>query len=343
MTLDVIIAWITAAITFGTVIMFGCIGETLNEKAGGLNLGTPGIMMLGGIASLAGAFFYERSTPNPVPIVCVLISLISCLVVSGLAGLLYGFLTITLRANQNVTGLTLTIFGNGIANFFGGSLVKLSGGVGQISVAATSKAFKATMPFISSNLGIVSQLLFKYGWLTYVVLIMAFAMQYFFNKTRTGLNLRSVGENPATADAAGINVTKYKYVASCLGAAISGLGGLYYVMDYVKGTWSNDSGIESLGWLAVALVIFTSWKPKNATWGAYLFGFCYWIYLYIPAGINNALMKLFNVSRTTYMQNLYKMIPYIVTIIVLVLVSSKKKRENQAPQSLGISYFREER
>ena len=227
MTLDVIIAWITAAITFGTVIMFGCIGETLNEKAGGLNLGTPGIMMLGGIASLAGAFFYERSTPNPVPIVCVLISLISCLVVSGLAGLLYGFLTITLRANQNVTGLTLTIFGNGIANFFGGSLVKLSGGVGQISVASTSKAFKATMPFISSNLGIVSQLLFKYGWLTYVVLIMAFAMQYFFNKTRTGLNLRSVGENPATADAAGINVTKYKYAASCLGAAISGLGGLY--------------------------------------------------------------------------------------------------------------------
>ncbi|MBQ2213452.1 MAG: ABC transporter permease, partial [Erysipelotrichaceae bacterium] len=195
----------------------------------------------------------------------------------------------------------------------------------------------------STKLGIVSQLLFKYGWLTYVILALAFAMQYFFNKTRTGLNLRSVGENPATADAAGINVTLYKYMACTIGSAIAGLGGLYYVMDYVKGTWSNDSGIEALGWLAVALVIFTSWKPKNATWGAYLFGFCYWIYLYIPAGINSMLMKLFKVTRTTYMQNLYKMIPYIVTIIVLVLVSSRNKRDNQAPQSLGTSYFREER
>ena len=343
MTLDMIIAWITAAITFGTVIMFGCIGETLNQKAGGLNLGTPGVMMLGGISSLAGAFFYEKTAANPIPIVCVIISIFSCLVATALAGLLYGFLTITLRANQNVTGLTLTMFGTGIANFFGGSLVKLSGGVGQISVATTSKAFKATMPFISSNLGIVSQLLFKYGWLTYVVLIMAFAMQYFFNKTRTGLNLRAVGENPATADAAGIDVTLYKYLACTIGSAISGLGGLYYVMDYVKGTWSNDSGIESLGWLAVALVIFTSWKPKNATWGAYLFGFCYWIYLYIPSGINSLLMKLFKVTRTTYMQNLYKMIPYIVTIVVLVLVSSRNKRDNQAPHSLGTSYFREER
>ncbi len=343
MTGQSLIAWINAAVTFGTVIMFGCIGETLNEKAGGLNLGTPGIMMLGGIASLAGAFFYESAAANPNPFLCVIISLVCCIIASSLAGLLYGFLTITLRANQNVTGLTLTMFGTGIANFFGGSLVKLSGGVGQISVAATSKAFKATMPILSTKLGIVSQLLFKYGWLTYVILALAFAMQYFFNKTRTGLNLRSVGENPATADAAGINVTLYKYMSCTIGSAIAGLGGLYYVMDYVKGTWSNDSGIEALGWLAVALVIFTSWKPKNATWGAYLFGFCYWIYLYIPAGINSMLMKLFKVTRTTYMQNLYKMIPYIVTILVLVLVSSRNKRDNQAPQSLGTSYFREER
>ena len=343
MTVQSLLAWITAAVTFGTVIMFGCIGETLNEKAGGLNLGTPGIMMLGGISSLAGAFFYENAVSNPNPILCVIISLSCCILASSLGGLLYGFLTITLRANQNVTGLTLTIFGTGIANFFGGSLVKLSGGVGQISVAATSRAFKTMLPVISSKLGIISQIFFHYGWLTYVVLIMAFVMQYFFNKTRIGLNLRAVGENPATADAAGINVTRYKYAACCIGAAISGIGGLFYVMDYVKGTWANDSGIEALGWLAVALVIFTSWKPKNATWGAYLFGFCYWIFLYVPAGISNFLMKVFKVTKSTYMQNLYKMIPYLVTIVVLVLVSSRKKRENQAPGSLGVSYFREER
>ena len=310
MTGQSLLAWISAAVTFGTVIMFGCIGETLNEKAGGLNLGTPGVMMLGGIASLAGAFFYENAVTSPNPVICVIISLLCCLLACSLAGLLYGFFTITLRANQNVTGLTLTMIGTGIANFFGGSLVKLSGGVGQINVAVTSKAFKVGIPVLSTKLGIVSKLLFDYGWLTYIVLAMAFRMQYFFNKTRTGLNLRAVGENPATADAAGINVTKYKYAACTIGSAIAGIGGLYYVMDYVKGTWSNDS---------------------------------YWVYLYIPSGISNILMKFFKVQRSTYMQNLYKMIPYLVTIVVLILVSSRKKRENQAPASLGISYFREDR
>ena len=343
MTFQVVLSWITAAVSFGTIIMFGSLGETLNEKAGGLNLGTPGIMMLGGFASLAGAFIYENSTANPSAIVCIIVSLLSCMAASALAGLLYGFLTITLKANQNVTGLTLTIFGTGIADFFGGSLVKLSGGVGQIKVAASSSAFKATIPFLSDKLGIVSNIFFSYGWVTYVALILAFVLQYFFDKTRTGLNLRAVGENPATADAAGINVTKYKYSASIIGAVISGIGGLYYTMDYIKGTWSNDNGIEALGWLAVALVIFTSWKPKNSTWGAYLFGFCYWLYLYVPESINNFFIKLFKVARPTYMQNLYKMIPYLVTIIVLIIVSSRRKKENQAPGSLGISYFREER
>ncbi len=343
MTLNSFISWIVAAITFGTVIMYGCVGETINEKAGGLNLGTPGVMMLGGIASLTGAFLYENSVETPNSFVCVIVALLSCFIVSALAGLLYGFLTITLRANQNVTGLTLTTFGTGIANFLGGSLVKLSGGVGQINVEATSRAFRQTIPWLSTNLGTISKLFFNFGFLVYLAIIIALAVQYFLNKTRTGLNLRAVGENPATADAAGINVTLFKYLACSLGAGICGLGGLYYVMDYVKGTWSNDSGIEALGWLAVSLVIFTSWKPKNSIWGAYLFGFCYWVYLYVPSAISVVLARVFNVTKTTYLQNLYKMIPYLVTILVLVLVSMRKKRENQAPESLGVSYFREER
>ncbi len=343
MTITTLLAWVVAAVTFGTVIMYGCLGETLNERAGGLNLGTPGIMMLGGIASLTGAYFYETSTTNPNAFISVIISLVCCVVVSALGGLLYGLLTITFRANQNVTGLTLTIFGTGIANFFGGSLVKLSGGLGQISVSMTSNAFKATIPFISKRLGIFSNLLFNYGWLTYLALALAIVLHLFFFKTRTGLNLRAVGENPATADASGIDVIKYKYLACCLGAAISGMGGLFYVMDYAKGTWANDSGIETLGWLAVALVIFTSWKPKNATWGAYLFGFCYWIYLYVPTPVNVFLMKTFGLNKSTYLQNLYKMIPYLVTIIVLVLVSAKKRHHDRAPESLGVAYFREER
>ena len=343
MTLTTFIAWISAAITFGTIIMLGSVGEILTEKSGNLNLGVPGIMYLGAIAALAGAFFYENGNPSPVPAVSAAIALLSALIVSGLGGLLYCFLTVTLRANQNVTGLTLTIFGAGVANFFGGSLVKLSGGVGQISVSAASSVFRAQIPFLSDHLGIFGQVFFSYGFLTYAAIAIAAGAQYYLTRTRNGLNLRAVGENPATADAAGINVTKYKYLATCTGAMIEGLGGVYYVMDYIKGTWDAGGSLEALGWLAVALVIFTSWRPKNAIWGAYLFGFCYWIYLYIPSGISAALASALGASNVTYMQNLYRMIPYLVTIVVLIIVSKRKRREDQNPASLGVSYFREDR
>ena len=343
MTSAQIISWVVSAITFGTVIMFGSIGETIDQKAGNLNLGVPGIMQLGGIGSLAGAFIYESSCQNPNGVVGAIIAFICALIVSGLASLLYSFLTVSLKANQNVTGLTITIFGTGIANFFGGSMMKLSGGVGSISVATTSNIFKLHLPFISGKLGIFGSLFLNYGWLAYFGLVLAFIVNYFLTKTRVGLNLRAIGENPATADAAGINVTKYKYLASIVGGMICGLGGLFYVMDYIQGTWANDNTIEALGWLAVALVIFTSWKPKNATWGAYLFGLCYWAYIYIPSDISKALAGVLKVERITYLQNLYKMLPYIVTIVVLCFVSAKKKKENGAPESLGQSYFREDR
>lgn len=156
------------------------------------------------------------------------------------------------------------------------------------------------------------------------------AVQYYFNRTRSGLALRAIGESPATADAAGIRVTRCKYLATCIGAGISGLGGLYYVMDYIKGTWANDGKLESLGWLAVALVIFATWKPVKAIWGAYLFGVLYWMYLYIP-GLTRSSMELF------------KMLPYVVTLLVLIISSLRKKRESQPPASLGLAYFREER
>jgi simple sugar transport system permease protein len=265
--MEQLIALIKSSIVFGTVIMYGCIGETLTEKSGNLNLGVPGIMYLGGISSLIGVFFYERSAENPNAFLCLLIALICGFGASALAGLLYSFLTITLRANQNVTGLTLTIFGSGVANFFGGSLNKLAGGVGQISVPVTSAAFRTQIPVLS-NLGTVGKMIFSYGFMVYLAVAIAIIMHWYLNRTRGGLNLRAVGENPATADAVGINVTMKKYMATCIGAGISGLGGVYYVMDYIKGTWANDGSIEKLGWLAVALVIFTTWKSVNAIWGA---------------------------------------------------------------------------
>ena len=328
MTIASLISIIQSAVCFGTVIMFGAVGEIIAEKSGSLNLGVPGIMYIGGIAGLSGAFLYELNTPEPNKIVCVLISMLACIVASVLAGLIYSFLTITLRANQNVTGLTLTIFGSGIANFFGGSLMKLAGGVGQISVSTTSSAYGVTFPF-GNSLGYIGKLFFSYGWLTYVALVLVVLIQFYLSKTRSGLALNAVGENPATADAAGINVTRYKYLATCIGAGISGLGGLYYVVDYTKGTWANDGAIESLGWLALALVIFATWKPLNAVWGSYLFGLLYWIHL------------LFGIQGRN--QELFKMLPYLVTLIVLIVTSMRKKKENQPPAHLGLPYFREER
>ena len=320
-----LLSLLQAAIVFGTVILFGAMGEILTEKSGNLNLGVPGIMYLGGIAGLAGSFLYEKSVTDPSALVGLLIALACSLAASLLAGLLYSFLTITLRTNQNVTGLTLTIFGSGVANLYGGALNQMAGGVGQISVAATSSGFRATLPFLS-NVGVFSGL----GFMVYLVIIFAFILSYFLSKTRMGLNLRAVGENPATADAAGIPVVKYKYIAICLGSAITGMGGLYYVMDYIKGTWANDAGIEKLGWLAVALVIFARWKPLHAIWGSYLFGALFWLFFYIP-----------NLTRSS--QEIFKMLPYVVTIIVLVVVSLKKSRENEPPAHLGLPYFREER
>ena len=329
MLLDSLTTLLQAAFAFGTVILFGAVGEVLTEKSGNLNLGVPGIMYLGGIAGLVSAFLYEANTASPVPIVGFLIALLCAFLASLLGALIFGVLTISLRANQNVAGLTLTIFSSGLANFFGGSLNTMAGGVGQISVAATSSVFRASIPFLR-DIPIVGKLLFSYGFMVYMALVLAFIVSWFLKRTSVGLNLRAVGENPATADAAGIGVTKYKYLATCIGGGITGLGGLYYVMDYIKGTWANDGGIERLGWLAVALVIFASWRPKRAIWVAYLFGMLFWLFLYIPG-----------LTRST--QEIFKMLPYAVTIGVLIVVSLRRRRENQPPANLGQSYFREER
>ena len=173
-------------------------------------------------------------------------------------------------------------------NFFGGSISKLAGGVGQISVKVTGSAYTAKIPGLS-KIPVIGGILFNYGFLTYLCIIIAVLLSFFLFKTRAGLNLRAIGENPGTADAAGINVIKYKYLSTCIGAGLAGLGGLYFVMEYSGGTWT-DNGFGDRGWLAVALVIFALWKPLNAIWGAFLFGALYILYLYIP-GLDEACRK----------------------------------------------------
>ncbi|MBO6138338.1 MAG: ABC transporter permease [Lachnospiraceae bacterium] len=326
--MELIITFIQKAIGQGIAILFGATGEIATEKSGNLNLGIPGIMYMGGIAGLMGSFFYELNSQNPSPGVGALIAVLCTLLASALGGLIYSVLTISLRANQNVVGLALTTFGTGFGNFFGGSISKLAGGIGQISVMTTASAFQKKLPGLS-DIPVIGPVLFSYGFLTYTAIILAVLMFLFLTRTRRGLNLRAVGESPATADAAGINVSLYKYVATIAGAAIAGLGGLYFVMEYLGGTWSNN-GFGDRGWLAIALVILALWNPLNAIWGSIIFGGLYIIYIYIP-GLNRAA------------QELYKMLPYLVTIIVLVITSKRNKEEKQPPASLGTSYFREDR
>jgi len=328
-----IVSFICRAILLGVPLLYGSTGEIITEKSGHLNLGIPGIMYVGAISGVIGSFLYEQACGNNVEkmnaFLAVMIPLLCAVIGSMAIGLIYSFLTVTLRANQNVTGLALTTFGIGLGNFFGGSLIKLTDSdMPSIALTHTSRYFTAKLPF-ADKLGWFGEIFFSHDFLTYLAIIIAVVATIVLKKTRVGLNLRSVGENPATADAAGINVTKYKYVATCIGSAIAGLGGLQYVMAYANGVWSNNA-FGDRGWMAIALVIFALWNPSLAIVGSFIFG--------ALCNANNYIQGL-----GTETQELFKMLPYVVTIIVLIITSMRKKREHQPPESLGVNYFREER
>ncbi len=327
-----IVQFICRAILLGVPLLYGSVGEIVTEKSGHLNLGIPGVMYVGAISGVIGSFFYEQACGNDIAkmnaVLAILIPLICSIIGSLIIGLIYSFLTVTLRANQNVTGLALTTLGIGLGNFFGGSLTKLSGTETFIALTKTSGFFSLKIPF-ADKLGWFGEIFLSHDFLTYLSILIAVIVSVVLNRTRVGLNLRAVGESPATADAAGINVTRYKYVATCIGSAIAGLGGLQYVMAYANGVWSNNA-FGDRGWMAIALVIFALWKPSVAIVGSFVFG--------ALCNANNYIQGL-----GTETQELFKMLPYVVTILVLIFISMRKRREFQPPAHLGLSYFREER
>ena len=327
-----IASFISSAIPLGVPLLYGSTGEIITEKSGHLNLGIPGIMYVGGIGGVIGAFLYENACGNDIanmnPFLAILIPLLASIAGSVLMGLLYSLLTVTLRANQNVTGLALTTIGVGIGNFFGGSLIKLvDSDMPSIILTKTSSFFRTSLPF-ADDLGWFGQIFLSHDFLTYLSIVLALITAFVFNRTRVGLNLRAVGENPGTADAAGIPVTRYKYIATCIGSAIAGLGGLQYVMAYANGVWSNDA-FGDRGWMAIALVIFALWKPTMAIFGSFFFG-----------ALCNVTFYAEGLGTT---KQLFYMLPYVVTLVVLVITSMRKKREHQPPEGLGLPYFREER
>ena len=319
------IPFLVSAISIATVLLYGCIGEIITEKAGHLNLGIPGIMCMGTAGGCLGVSLYMDGLSSPTDaswILLVLISFIFSTVFAAALGGIYALLTVTLRCNQNITGLAITIFGSGATNF-------IMSFVDRTHFDPAGKLISSPLPF-ASKLGDFGNVVFGHGIFVYLAIAAAIVCSIVLNKTRVGLHLRAVGESPATADAAGISVIAYKYVAILSGSAIAGLGGFYYIMDYIKGSWENAGTIEAFGWLAIALVIFVLWKPGVGILGAVLFGACY--------------IVAFVVSNITPVQReIIKMLPYVVTIAVLVLTSVRKKREHQPPASLGLPYFREER
>lgn len=329
--MNLLINILTAAVLAGTPLLLGTLGEILTEKSGNLNLGVEGMMFMGAIAGLAGAYYYEQGAINaggtPSRIMAALVALICSFLVGAFGALIYAFLTITLRANQNVTGLTLTIFGTGFGNFFG-EYVGIQAG-GYVAVGEHVKAAFAGLKIpVLSDIPVIGKLLFNYNWVVYFAIIVAIIMAWFFKKSRVGLNLRAVGENPATADAAGINVTQYKYIATVVGGGICGIGGMYMSMVTTSGVWVHNC-VSGYGWLAVALVIFAAWSPARALVAALVFGGLTVLRLYLP--IPGVSMQI------------YDMLPYAATILVLIITSIRQSKENVQPKSCGLNYFREER
>lgn len=317
---------IVGAISLGVVFLLGSVGEIITEKSGHLNLGIPGIMCMGAAGGCFGVSLYMNSLPsadNAVWIWLILSAIVFSCIFSAIGGLIYAFLTVSLRSNQNVTGLALTTFGTGFTQFFMDTFVDRS------RFSQASKLITASIVG-KNDLGWFGEIFLSHGIFVYLAIAIAIIAAIILKKTRVGLNLRAVGENPATADAVGINVTKYKYLAIIIGSAIAGLGGMFYILDYIGGSWENASTIEGLGWLAVALVIFTLWKPDFCIIGSFIFGALY-IASSIITGISFAQMKLL------------KLLPYVVTVIVLIITSILDSKENQPPASLGVNYFREER
>ena len=307
------IAFLSAAVVAGTPLLFASLGGILCERVGNQNLGIEGMMMMGAVSG----FIVAIKTASP-------LAAMAAAALAGLIGaLIYAVLSITLRTNQVVTGLTLTMFGTGLANFLGKPYINL------MTPVRVKSFFAAKAIPVLSDIPIIGPIFFKQDLFIYFGYLTVLVLGVYLFKTRPGLNMRAVGQNPSAADAASINVTFYKYAHVLLGGALCGLGGAYLSLVYVPSWQENITA--GLGWIAVALIIFATWNPYKAVFGSYLFG-----------GLTILGFRLQGAGMHIN-QYLVDMTPYIVTILVLVLVSQGHNPKNAPPKALGEPYFREER
>lgn len=307
-----IAAILTSTVSYGSVLIYASVGEIVTERSGILNLGLEGMMLVG--ASFGFITVYDtHSLP---------LAILVAMTAGGVMGLLHAFITITLRASQEVSGLSLTALGTGLASFFG---QKYTGSeyVRPVGLEAVKIPLLSDIPYIGD-------ILFNQNILVYLSILLVPAVYIFIYKTRWGLRLRAVGENPAAADAAGISVFKIRYLSTVFGGVMAGLSGAFLSLAYQSKWMDNITG--GAGWIAVALVIFASWNPSRAIWGCYLFAMIRILGLKLQA---------FNISVPI---KLFEILPYLATVVVLILTTASVRRKiGASPASLGLSYSREER
>ena len=324
MTWAVFVAFLAKTIKAATVYIFGSTGEIITEKSGHLNMGIPGIMFMGALGGIIGENIYVSQIPYGTPLnpfMIIFMPILFALIFGAIGGLIFSFFTVTLRCNHNVTGLTLTTFGVGLSSYFV-SLIKND----RISEAGLQMQSLVKFDWGDNWFGTV---FLAQSFFTYLAIILAIATSIFISRTKTGLNLRACGENPAAADAAGINVDRYRYLATVIGAAIAGLGGMCLELDLLKGFYNAKDAVDSFGWLCLSLVIFSMWKPSICIGASFIFGAAQQLKYYL--------------ELSSAQQQLFSLLPYVVTIVVLILTSLFNKKNAQPPAALGVTYFREDR
>ncbi len=323
------LVFLQSAIRCSAAFSYGCLGEIITEKSGHLNLGIPGIMCGGIAGGCAAVSMYMGGLSNPANanyLLVVLIGVLGAFIVGAFLGAIYAFLTVSLKCNQNITGLALTTFGVGFTEVI---MKNLKDNDYEQLYRKASEFISKPLPF-ADDLGWFGELFCSYGALVYLAVILAIVTGIVLKYTKVGLRLRAVGENPAAADAVGIKVDAYKYSAILIGAGIAGIGGFFYVIDVINGLYNSYKTVEAIGWLAIALVIFTLWRPSLSILGSILFGALYIVpnFVSIPSQITNAVISF---------------VPYVATVLVLITISIVGSKNVQPPASLGVNYFREDR
>ena len=328
--LGVVTAFIYYIVVYNIPLLYGTVGEIVVEKSGSLNLGVEGIMAVGAIIGyICGC--YTNS---------MFVGIAVAFIAAALCGLLFAVLTVSLQANQNITGLTLTTFGLGLYFFVGNSLRSMKVWPAMNDFSSIKNGFTDLPIPLLSDIPVIGKGLFSHNILVYLGVAIAIAMWCYLKYTKAGLRLRSVGENPAAADSVGINIKRYKFLHIMLGCGIMGIGG-YYMALLMSGSFNANCWINGYGWIAVALVIFANWSPALAVLGTFVFGFFNTLRV---SGGSHALAFPETLGWLAKIPTqLYQALPFIITAVVLVASSVSKKKSSGQPAALGVNYFREDR